>query len=211
MLANLTNEGGFGNRIRLLRNVMGLWMVQECKREWDAASGTVGFDDLVHRAGQSAPLVSFVDPDAQVFYAPGPMEQRIREFCRTTGQQVPEGQGAVVRCAYESLALKYRWAVEHLEAVTHSRVDELVIVGGGARNVLLNQLTANALKRPVVAGPSEATAIGNLLVQLHALGEVGGLDELREIVRVSFPTTRYEPEDAGRWDGAYERFLRLIV
>jgi sugar (pentulose or hexulose) kinase len=139
------------------------------------------------------------------------MEQRIREFCRTTGQQVPEGQGAVVRCAYESLALKYRWAVEHLEAVTHSRVDELVIVGGGARNVLLNQLTANALKRPVVAGPSEATAIGNLLVQLHALGEVGGLDELREIVRVSFPTTRYEPEDAGRWDGAYERFLRLIV
>jgi rhamnulokinase len=211
MMANLTNEGGFGNRIRLLRNVMGLWMVQECKREWDAAGGIAGFDDLVHRAGQSAPFVSFVDPDARVFYAPGPMEQRIREFCRTTGQKVPDGQGAVVRCVYESLALKYRWAVEHLEAVTHSRVDELVIVGGGARNVLLNQLTANALKRPVVAGPSEATAIGNLLVQLHALGEAGGLDELREIVRVSFPTTRYEPEDPGAWDGAYERFLRLIV
>jgi rhamnulokinase len=95
--------------------------------------------------------------------------------------------------------------------VTRARVDELVIVGGGARNVLLNQLTANALKRPVVAGPSEATAIGNLLVQLHALGEVGGLDDLREIVRVSFPTTRYEPEDPGAWDGAYERFLRLLV
>lgn len=213
MLANLTNEGGFGNRIRLLRNVMGLWMVQECKREWDAAggSGTAGFDELVHRAAQSTPLASFVDPDAQVFYAPGPMEERIREFCRATGQKVPDGQGPVVRCAYESLALKYRWAVERLETVTHARVDELVIVGGGARNVLLNQLTANALKRPVVAGPSEATAIGNLLVQLHALGEVGGIDELREIVRVSFPTTRYEPEDPGAWDGAYERFLHLLV
>ncbi|MBK7257288.1 MAG: rhamnulokinase [Ignavibacteriae bacterium] len=210
MKANLTNEGGFGNQIRLLRNVMGLWMVQECKREWEAAGDTVSYDELVRKAEQSAGLGSFVDPDAHVFYAPGPMEQRIREFCRSTGQQVPDGQGAIVRCIYESLALKYRWAVEQLEAVTGSRVDELVIVGGGARNLLLNQLTANALKRPVAAGPSEATAIGNLLVQLHALGEAQGLTEMREIVRASFPVTRFEPKEGAAWDGAYERFLRLI-
>jgi rhamnulokinase len=210
MQANLTNEGGFGGRIRLLRNVMGLWMVQECKREWEAAGDTVSYDDLVRKAEQSAAHVSFVDPDAHVFYAPGPMEQRIREFCRASGQKVPDGQGAIVRCIYESLALKYRWAVEQLERVTGSHVDELVIVGGGARNMLLNQLTANALKRPVVAGPSEATAIGNLLVQLHALGEAHGLAEMREIVRASFPVTRIEAKDGAAWDGAYERFLRLI-
>lgn len=210
MQANLTNEGGFGGRIRLLRNVMGLWMVQECKREWEAAGDPVTFDELVHRAEQSAPFAAFVDPDAQVFYAPGPMVQRIREFCRGTGQPVPDGQGAIVRCVYESLALKYRWAVEHLEKVSGAPVDELVIVGGGARNALLNQLTANALKRPVVAGPSEATAVGNLLVQLHALGEASGLAEMREIVRASFPMTRYEPRDAQVWDDAYGRFQRLI-
>lgn len=210
MKANLTNEGGFGGQIRLLRNVMGLWMVQECKREWEAAGDTVSYDELVRKAEQSAPHVSFVDPDDHGFYAPGPMVQRIREFCRSTGQPVPDGQGAVVRCIYESLALKYRWAVEQLEAVTATRVDELVIVGGGARNGLLNQLTANALKRPVVAGPSEATAIGNLLVQLHALGEARGSSEMREIVRASFPVTRCDPQDAPAWDDAYGRFLRLI-
>lgn len=210
MEANLTNEGGFGGRIRLLRNVMGLWMVQECKREWDAAGTPAEYDELVRDAARSAPLVSFVDPDARVFYAPGPMEQRIREFCRQTGQTVPDSRGAVVRCVYESLALKYRWAVEHLEHVTGTGIDELVIVGGGARNTLLNQLTANALQRPVVAGPSEATAVGNLLVQLHALGEIGGLDEMREVVRASFPATHYEPVDGAAWDAAYARFRQVI-
>jgi rhamnulokinase len=209
MRANLTNEGGFGNRIRLLRNVMGLWMVQECKREWEAAGDTVSFEELVRRAEASTPFDAFVDPDAQVFYDPGPMEHRIREFCRATGQHVPDGKGAVVRCIYESLALKYRWAVEQLETVSGARVDELVIVGGGARNALLNQFTANALQRPVVAGPSEATAVGNLLVQLHALGEARGLTEMREIVRQSFPTTRHEPVDAAAWENAYGRFRIL--
>jgi rhamnulokinase len=209
MEANFTNEGGFAGRIRLLRNVMGLWMVQECKREWDAEGEKVEFDELVHRAGQSAPFLSFVDPDTSLFYAPGPMQRRIQEYCRKTGQQIPSTQGAIVRCVYESLALKYRWVVDRLEEITGSRVEELVIVGGGARNVLLNQFTANALQRAVIAGPSEATAVGNLLVQLHALGELSGLGQMRDVVRASFPTTRYEPEGQHAWELAYGRFTEI--
>ncbi len=211
MEANFTNEGGFGGQIRLLRNVMGLWMVQECKREWDAKGDAVEFDELVHRAGQSKPFSCFVDPDAQLFYAPGPMEHRIKEYCRKTGQHEPSSQGEVVRCVYESLALKYRWVIDRLEEITGTSIEELVIVGGGARNVLLNQLTANALGRRVTAGPSEATAIGNLLVQLHALGEIEGLEQMRDVVRGSFPTTPYEPEASDAWGSAYQRFTKLVT
>ncbi|MCC6397097.1 MAG: rhamnulokinase [Bacteroidetes bacterium] len=211
MESNFTNEGGFGGQIRLLRNVMGLWMVQECKREWDAGGTVLEFDELVHMAGQSKPFACFVDPDAQLFYAPGPMENRIKEFCRQTGQTAPSTQGAIVRCVYESLALKYRWVVDRLEEITGARIEELVIVGGGARNVLLNQLTANALQRTVTAGPSEATAVGNLLVQLHALGELQGIEQMREVVRASFPTTSYTPEAPELWAGAYDQFKALTL
>lgn len=211
MESNFTNEGGFGGTIRLLRNVMGLWMVQECKKEWDAAGDRVEFDELVHRAAQSPPFTCLVDPDTPLFYAPGPMERRIQEYCRKSGQHIPATQGAVVRCVYESLALKYRWVVDRLEEITGSRVEELVIVGGGARNVLLNQFTANALQRVVLAGPSEATAIGNLLVQLHALGEVRGVAQMREVVRTSFPSTLYEPVDQALWESAYGRFTNLVA
>jgi len=137
------------------------------------------------------------------------MEHRIATYCRDTGQPVPEGQGAVARCILESLALKYRWAVEHLERLVGFAITELVIVGGGARNTLLNQWTANALHRPVIAGPSEATAVGNLLVQLGVLGEVGSVSDMRKVVNASFPGTRYAPGESVQWDEAYGRFCRV--
>jgi rhamnulokinase len=137
------------------------------------------------------------------------MEHRIAAYCRATNQPVPEGQGAIARCILESLALKYRWAVERLERLVGFTIHELVIVGGGARNTLLNQWTANALHRPVIAGPSEATAVGNLLVQLEALGEVGSVSDMRKVVNASFPGTLYSPCESTQWDEAYGRFCRV--
>lgn len=204
-----TNEGGVGGSYRLLRNVMGLWILQECMREWDAAGKGTSYEAIITAAGQASPLVACIDPDAKQFYAPGAMECRIAAYCSATGQPVPEGQGAMARCILESLALKYRWAVERLERLVGFTIHELVIVGGGARNTLLNQWTANALHRPVIAGPSEATAVGNLLVQLGVLGEVGSVSDMRRMVNASFPGTLYSPGESTQWDEAYERFCRV--
>lgn len=207
---NYTNEGGFNNTTRLLQNIMGLWIFQECKREWDKTGEVLGFDRLIELAEEARPFVSIIDPDHDLFYSPGHMPEKVREFCRKTGQKAPEGKGAIVRCIMESLALKYRMSLEGLENIVGHEIPVLHIVGGGSQNTMLNRFTANSIGKPVITGPVEATAVGNLACQLIALGEVKNLDEARKIVKKSFPTREYLPSDRDPWDEAYERFRKLI-
>jgi len=208
---NFTNEGGVGGTFRFLKNIMGLWLVQECRRTWAAAGEEYSYDDLTALAMKATPFQAVVDPDAELFLRPGDMPARIREFCQKTGQRPPGDVGAIVRTALESLALKYRWTIEGMEEITGHHVDSINIVGGGARNELLNQLTADATGLPVTAGPFEATAIGNILMQALARGYVASLEEGRELVRRSFDVTSYEPHPTAEWADAYQRFLRITT
>ena len=207
--ANLTNEGGFAGTTRLLRNVAGLWLLHECRRAWAAAGTSYTFEQLVELAAAAPALVSFVEPNDPVFAAPGDMPARIRDFCSATGQPQPVEPGAVARCILESLALKHAQTVGLLGAVTGVAAQEIHMVGGGARNALLCRWTADAAGLPVVAGPEEATLLGNLLVQAIALGEIGSLAEAREVVARSFAPVTYEPEQSAAWDDARERFAAL--
>lgn len=207
---NYTNEGSVGGKYRLLRNIMGLWIVQECKREWERGGENYDFGELVEMAEASEPFIAFIDPDHDLFYSPGDMPRKVQEFCAGSGQRVPQTKGEILRCVFESLALKYRWSLDRLEEILQKSLDVLYIVGGGSKNKLLNQFTANAIKRPVVCGPTEATAIGNLMVQAMALGEIGNPRQIREVVRKSFPTEEYMPQNAVQWDDAYEKFLKII-
>lgn len=209
--ANYTNEGGVDGSIRLLKNIMGLWIIQECKREWDRRGDAVDFAGLVERAKRAPAFQAVIDVDDDVFLAPGDMPARVQDYCRRTGQSVPEGRGEISRVIYESLALKYRWAIERLEKDILKRpVSVLHIVGGGSKNAMLNQFTADAIKRRVVAGPGEGTVIGNLLVQAQAVGAIDGMKALRRVVADSFPVETFLPTDSAAWDAAYERYLRLI-
>ena len=209
MNANYTNEGGVDGSIRLLKNIMGLWIIQECKREWDRRSDAVGFDELVAMAVKAPAFKAVIDVDDPCFMAPGDMPNRIQAYCERTGQAVPKGRGEISRVIYESLALKYRWAVERLEEVLGHPVKVLHIVGGGSKNALLNRFTAEAIKRPVVAGPGEGTVIGNLLMQAKALGAIADIPELRRVVEASFPTETFTPEtDGSAWDAAYAEYVR---
>ncbi|HZJ58093.1 MAG TPA: rhamnulokinase [Clostridia bacterium] len=205
---NYTNEGGVNGTYRLLKNIMGLWIIQECKREWDRRGEVYSYDEMAAMASAAAPFKAFIDPDHDSFYSPGEMPKKIQKFCRDTGQWVPETKGEILRCVFESLAMKYRWSLEKLEEITEKSLDVLHIVGGGSQNGLLNQLTANAISRPVICGPVEATAIGNLMVQAMALGEVANLREIRQVVKRSFPTEDYLPKDTRAWDSAYEEFSK---
>jgi rhamnulokinase len=207
---NFTNEGGVGGTIRLLKNIMGLWLVQECRRSWERAGHGYAYDELTRLAEAAPPFASLVDPDDSSFWLPPNMPAALGDFCRLTGQPVPTEPGAVVRCALESLALRYRWVLERLEGLIGRRIDVIHIVGGGGQNALLNQLTADACDRPVLAGPSEATAIGNVLVQMVGLGAIGSLADGREVVRRSFEVTTYEPRQPQRWGEPYQRFLKLL-
>jgi len=206
---NLTNEGGVDGTYRLLKNIMGLWLVQQCKRAFDARGRTFDHAELVRLAGDAPPLRSLVNPDDARFLAPADMPQAIQEFCRESGQPVPESEGALVRCALESLALKYRTVLAGLEQVTGTSVEVIHIVGGGSRNHLLNQFTATACGRPALAGPVEATVLGNLLLQVRARGELSSLADIRSVVRATGDVTEVEPEPPGPWADACERFARL--
>jgi rhamnulokinase len=191
MAYDVANEGGAGGTIRLCLNIMGLWLVQECRRVWAQAGDEMSYAQLTAQAAQARPFASLIDPDAAEFLS-------------------PETPGEVVRCALESLSLKYRWAFERLEALLSYRLEPIHIVGGGSQNGLLNQFTADALQRPVVTGPVEATAAGNIIVQAQALGHLTSLEEGRAVVRHSFPQCTYEPGRAAGWDEAYDRLLQLL-
>jgi rhamnulokinase len=211
MEANFTNEGGFGGRTRFLKNVMGLWILQECRRQWAKEGYAYSYEELAGLA-EDAPFAGpLVDPDHPAFLAPGDMPARIRCFCEETGQRPPEEPAAVTRCVFESLALKYRYAIEQAQGLTGRTVGTVNVVGGGSQNALLCQLTADASRFPVAAGPVEATAMGNVMVQAFARGRVGSREEIRAVVGDSFETSAYEPGgDADEWSGLYERFSRLI-
>jgi rhamnulokinase len=207
--ANLTNEGGVAGTFRLLRNVTGLWLLHECRRIWALDGRHYSFDELVALAQDAPALRSLVDPNHPLFAPPGDMPRRVREFCAMTGQADPDGPAAVVRCILESLALKHAETIDLLREATGAAPTEVHIVGGGARNELLCRWTAEAAGMPVVAGPVEATEIGNLVVQAIALGELASLDEARVVVRDSFEPTVYEPEDSPAWREARERFKKI--
>ena len=208
---NFTNEGGFNGTYRLLRNVMGLWIVQECKRQWDSEGYVSEFGQLVELAKQSEPFYCFIDPDNEIFYSPGDMPAKVQRFCENTGQKVPNDKKQVLRCVFESLALKYRWVTDKLEEIADgNRIEKLYIVGGGTKNHLLNQLTADSLGRQVVCGPSEATAVGNLLVQIGALEQNISLNQMRQVVANSFGCKIYKPKNSSAWDVVYQKFLKLL-
>ncbi|HAM72337.1 MAG TPA: rhamnulokinase, partial [Verrucomicrobiales bacterium] len=194
---NVTNEGGIEGTYRLLKNIMGLWLVQQCRRSFERSGRTVDYDGLVRAAEAAAPLRSIVDPDHPSFLNPEDMPGAIRAYCARTGQPVPQDAGELVRCALESLALKYRATLEGMEELVGGRIEVIHVVGGGSRNALLNQFTADACGRPVLAGPVEATVLGNVLVQARAAGEIGSLADLRGVVRESGPPVRFEPRDPG--------------
>jgi rhamnulokinase len=208
---NFTNEGGVGGTFRLLKNIMGLWLAQECRRKWAAQDGAATpYDELLVLAERAQPFAALVDPDDPSFLHPDDMPAALRAYAVRTGQALAPDKGAMMRCILESLALKYRATLDQLEALLGHPVDAIHVVGGGSQNALLCQFTADACNRPVLAGPVEATAIGNLLVQMVACGELASMDEARAVVRRSFPLTAYEPRDVGAWEAARERFVGLM-
>jgi rhamnulokinase len=209
LACNLTNEGGVAGTWRLCKNIMGLWLVQECKRTWAAQGEELTYDAITHSATQAKPFQAVIDPDSAEFLVPGNMPERIRAYCQRTGQSVPQTKGEIVRCALESIALKYRWVLEKLEALLGYRLEPLYIVGGGSKNILLNQLVANATERVIMIGPAEATATGNIMMQAIALGQFANIYEARDVVRRSFAMQTYEPTDRSSWKEAYGRLLEM--
>lgn len=207
---NFTNEGGVGNTTRVLKNIAGLWLVQECRRIWRNAGHDYGWEELVRRAEHEPPLVSLINPDDPCFTAPRDMPAAIRDYCRNSGQPAPENEGAVIRTALESLALRYRMVLGMLEQLTGGRIDTIHIVGGGTRNRLLCQMAADATNRRVIAGPVEATAIGNVAMQAVAAGEIDSIATARQIIKRSFEVHEYTPHRPEMWNYAYERFLKLM-
>jgi rhamnulokinase len=208
--ANLTNEGGVEGTYRLLQNVTGLWLLHECRRTWAHEGREHTFDELVELAAAAPRLRSFVDPDDPRLAAPGEMPARVRELCAETGQDEPLDPGEVTRCVLESVALKHAHALDLLRTAAGAAPEEIHVVGGGARNDLFCRFTASACELPVLAGPAEATVIGNVLVQLLALGELSSIADAREVVRASFQSTVYEPQDVAAWREARHRFTRLL-
>jgi rhamnulokinase len=209
---NFTNEGGVGGTVRFLKNIAGLWLVQECRRSLASDGLEYSYAELTQKASEADPLSSWINPDDAAFVAPTDMPQTIREYCVKTCQKPPEDESTLIRLCLESLALKYRWTLEKLEELTGRELDVLHIVGGGTQNTLLCQLTADCLGRTVIAGPVEATASGNILVQAMARGHVTSLAHLRQIVRNSGDVVTYEPRQNNEayWDNAYSKFRRLI-
>ena len=202
---NFTNEGGVGGTIRLLKNITGLWLVQECRRIWLESGKEYSWSQLADMAKAASPLQSTIDPDDPSFTAPSNMPDAIRQFCRNTNQPVPESEGEVIRCALESLALKCRKVLEMLESLTGSAFETIHIVGGGTQNQLLCQMTADACNRRVVAGPVEATAIGNAMMQAIADGAIASVQEARQVIRSSFDVVQYEPSASDAWETAFQR------
>ena len=206
---NFTNEIGYGGSVRLLKNISGLWLVQECRREWANAGKEYDYATLTKLASEATPFRSLVNPADPRFVAPDDMPQKITAFCRETGQPEPSTPGEFVRCALESLALLYRRTLLMLEALTGMKIERLHIVGGGSKNALLNQFAANSVQRPVVTGPVEATAAGNIIVQALALGDLPSLVAARQVISDSSETTTVQSKDAAQWQRQHDRFERL--
>jgi rhamnulokinase len=210
LAGNMTNEGGVCGTTRLCKNIMGLWLVQECRRTWARQGEEFSYEELTHLAEQARPFIAVIDSDSTEFLKHGDMPARIQAFCKASGQAVPASKGEIVRSILEGLALKYRWVLEKLEVILERRLAVIHIVGGGTQNHLLSQFAADATHRTVITGPVEATATGNLLMQALALGEIASLEQGRELVRRSFSVKTFTPKASRGWDEAYARMLKLL-
>ena len=208
--AKLSNEGGVNKTTRLLHNVSGLWIIQECRRYWAEHGEEMSYAELARLAEEAQPRTAYIDPNDPVFASPGKMPEKIKDFCEKTGQVVPQSKGQMLRVATESLALKYRQVVERLQEVTGRSFDRLHAGGGGIQNALLAQATADALGMPVVAGPVEATSCGNIITQMVATGDLADITEGRKLVADSMETTTYNPKSSADWQEPYQEFLKLI-
>lgn len=208
--ANVTNEGGAYGTFRFLKNVVGLWIAQQCRATWQAEGTPYSYDQLTQEAADAEPFRSYIDPDDQLFLPHGDMPSRVREYCQRTGQLVPETVGQIMRTVFESLAMKYRVELDCLTEMSGKQVDRLHIIGGGGRNKLLSQMTANVTGREIVVGPFEATALGNGIVQLITLGALDNVVQAREILSRTQETFTYEPQEVNIWEEQYQRFRELI-
>jgi rhamnulokinase len=204
---NFTNEGGVDNTIRLLKNIMGLWLLQECKREWERTGDNCDYENLTKEALSAPPNQALILPDDTRFFSPASMIQEIQAFCKETNQHVPNTRAEIVRCIFESLACRYREAIEIIQELTEKKITTLHIVGGGSKNKVLTQMTADACQIPVITGPVEATAIGNLLMQARAAGQVKDLSEIRQIVKNSFEVEKFTPQS--NWNELYAKYKSL--
>jgi rhamnulokinase len=208
---NFTNEGGVDGSIRLLKNVTGLWMVQECRRIWASQGKDYAWDEIAALAGGATPFGPLVDPDHPDFLNPADMPRAIQAYCQRTDQPIPESHAEILRCIFESLVLKYRWVLACLEEMLDYKLEVIHVIGGGSQNQLLCQLTADAAGKLVLAGTVEATAIGNALVQAISLSYLDSLADGRELIARSFPLREHQPKLAEGWDDAFERFKELIA
>jgi rhamnulokinase len=204
---NFTNEGGVDGTIRFLKNITGMWLLEQCRKEWEAEGVRYSYPEIVALSDSAEAFRSLIDPDDAVFAHPERMTKAMASYCEKTGQPLPHTHAAYIRCIFDSLALKYKYVFNQLQQMADFTIDKLHIIGGGSQNNLLNQLTANATGVEVIAGPTEATAIGNALIQAKGLGLVHSLAEIREIVHHSFPPTLFYPQETGVWEDAYKRFL----
>lgn len=207
---NITNEGGYDDKVSFLKNIIGLWLIQESRRQWIREGKEYSFAELEKEAANAKPLRCFIDPDAPEFVAPGNIPKRIQAFCQRTGQEVPQTIGEIVRCIDESLALKYRVALEEIKDCTNKNYETIYIVGGGNQSQLLCQMTANACKCSVVAGSSEATVLGNMIIQFITRGIIKDIKTAREIISQSDEIKYYQNKDEKAWDEAYERFKEVL-
>ncbi len=206
---NFTNEGGVGGTFRFLKNCMGLWPLQQCRKAW-STDQSLSYDELIKMAKAASPFTAFIDPDYPEFLNPPDMPEAIRQYCKQTGQAIPDNPANMTRSLLEGLALKYRFILDQLKRIYPHPINKIHIIGGGTQNRLLCQFTANATGLPVIAGPVEATAIGNILVQAMGLGYVASHAEIRKIIANSFELEKYEPLKIEQWEAAYERFLNII-
>lgn len=206
---NITNEGGYGGMTGLLKNIIGLWLIQESRRQWKREGEEYSYADLERMALSAEPFKCFIDPDSPEFTPPGDIPGRVREFCRKTGQYVPQTVGEIMRCIYESLAMKYRSTFSMIKECTGRDYSDIHVIGGGTKDTLLCQMTANACNVPVKAGPIEATVLGNIAVQLLSSGDIPDIKKAREIISRSEALREYAPCDTDKWAGAYESFLKI--
>ena len=206
---NFTNEGGVEGTTRLLKNITGMWILEECLKRWKTEDRDYSYPEIVRMAAEAAPFAAMIDPDDASFAAPGDMPAAIRAYCTRTGQQLPADDRAMIRTIFESLALKYRLVLERFQRIAPFPIERLHVIGGGSKHALLNQFTADSIALPVVAGPSEATAVGNLMIQARAAGCVATLREMRSLIARCIPTERIEPRCDAAWDEAYARFRRI--
>ncbi|HLP04710.1 MAG TPA: rhamnulokinase family protein [Paludibacter sp.] len=207
---NFTNEGGVEGTTRFMKNITGMWLLEQCLKEWKKEGISYEYEKLVQMAGTVPAFRSMVDTDDPSFANPVSMTKTIKEYCSNTGQEVPESHAEFVRCIFESLALKYRLVISILNDFAPFEIEKLHVIGGGSKNPLLNQWTANAINLPVLAGPSEATALGNIMIQARAAGLVGSLSEMRSMIRESVHIDEYRPQDKTAWENAFEKFTKVI-